>query len=331
VIFRFAFPWAFAVAPLAVAAAWVMARRRVRGGARLALPRAATRVKIGTSVWVRVERFLPWMRAIALLLMVVALARPQSGARLETTSTYGVDIVIALDNSTSMSALDFQPDNRLGVAKRTVAEFVDGRPLDRIGLVVFAGIPTTRSPLTLDHAMFLQFLEQVTFAPQEEDGTALGMGLATSVNRLRRSTAQSKVVVLVTDGRNNRGHIAPEAAAEAAGALEVKVYTVGVGTEGLVPVPMDTARGRQIVAQRMDLDEELLREIADRTGGEYFRASDAEALRAVFAEIDTLEKTEIESQERVLYDELFPRFVLPAIGLFLLEGLLAATRLRRVP
>ncbi len=330
-IFRFAFPWAFILAPLAVAAAGAMVRRRMRGDARLQLPRAASRVKIASSVWVHVERTLPWIRAAALSLMVVALARPQSGARLETTSAYGVDIVIALDNSSSMSALDFQPDDRLSVARSTVAEFVEGRPHDRIGLVVFAGIPTTRCPLTLDHEMFVQFLAGVDFAPQEEDGTALGMGLATAVNRLRSSNARSKIVVLVTDGRNNRGQIAPEAAAEAARALAIKVYTVGVGTEGLAPVPVDGPRGRTIVPQRMDLDEDLLRDIADRTGGQYFRATDAEGLRRIFDDINKLEKTEIESTERVLYDELFPWFVLPAIGLFLFEGLLATTRLRRIP
>jgi Ca-activated chloride channel family protein len=266
-----------------------------------------------------------------MVLVVVAIARPQTGAREETSSTHGVDIVIALDISGSMRAMDFEPD-RLAVARRTVSEFIAGRPSDRIGLVTFAALATTRCPLTLDQAMLQQFLDAVDFAPPEEDGTALGMGLAAATNRLRKSQARSKVVVLVTDGRNNRGQIGPEAAAEAARALDVRVYTVGVGSEGMAPVPVDDGRfGTRYVMQELDLDEELLVSIADRTGGEYFRATDPEGLRVVFETIDELEKTEIESRVRVLYDEKFAHALLPALALLLLEGVFVTTRLRRVP
>ena len=214
------------------------------------------------------------------------------------------------------------------MARQTIQRFIEGRAADRLGLVVFAALATTRCPLTLDHAMLSQFLDQVDFAPRDQDGTAMGMGLATAVNRLRRSPAESKVVVLVTDGVNNTGQIGPAAAAEAARALGVKVYVIGVGSEGEARVPV--GRGRYVL-QRVELDEPLLQEIARKTGGQYFRATDAEALTTVFQTIDGLEKSEIESRVRVLYRELFPFVLLPAVVLLLLERLLLGTRLRRIP
>jgi len=330
VSYRFAFPWAFALLPIAAWAAWAMVRRKKSGSAHLRLPQASRRLRLGVSPWARLERTLPWLRTAAVVLVVVALSRPQSGVSEESVSSLGVDIVVALDNSGSMRAADFTPD-RLEAAKTTVADFVKGRPQDRIGLVTFAALAATRCPLTLDQAMLADFLAQVDFAPDDESGTALGMGLAAAVNRLRASSAKSKVVVLVTDGRNNQGQIGPEAAAEAARALGVRVYTIGVGSEGLAPVPVDTAFGRRFVMQELDLDEELLVQIADRTGGQYFRATDPEGLAQVFETIDRLEKTEVESQVRVLYTELFRIALVPALGLLLLEGALATTRLRRVP
>jgi Ca-activated chloride channel family protein len=329
-IFRFAFPWAFALIPLAVLSTWAMLRRKSRSDAHLILPQASRRLRLGVSPWVRLERSLPWLRAVALILVIVALARPQAGAREETVRTHGVDIVVALDVSGSMRAADFEP-SRLAAARQTVAQFVSGRSQDRIGLVTFAGLASTRCPLTLDHDMLADLLEQVQFAPPDEDGTALGMGLASATNRLRSSSAESKVVVLVTDGRNNQGQIGPHAAAEAARALDVRVYTIGVGSEGLAPIPVDTGLGTRYVMQELDLDEELLVEIADRTGGQYFRATDPDGLQQVFETIDQLEKTEIESRVRVLYTELFRLALLPAAGLLLLEGAMVTTRLRRVP
>jgi Ca-activated chloride channel family protein len=272
------------------------------------------------------------VRAVVLVLLVLALARPQAGQRLENVSALGVDIVIALDISGSMRAEDFQPDNRLAVAKRTVQEFIAGRGADRVGLVVFAGLTSTRSPLTLDHSMLLGMLEGVDFAPSDQDGTALGMGLAAAVNRLRESTARSKLVVLVTDGVNNTGQIGPKAAAEAARALGVKVHAIGVGSEGEVPVPVDLGpRGRRYVMQRVEIDEEMLTEIARSTGGQYFRATDTAGLEQIFQRIDAMEKTEIESRERILYSELFSYALLPAALLLLLERLMLATRARRIP
>jgi Ca-activated chloride channel family protein len=330
-MFRFASPWLLALLPLCLFAAWWMDRRRRTADARFALPLASVRIPLGRSPWVRLDRVLPWLRALTLFLLVLALARPQAGARIESVSSLGVDVVVALDHSGSMRAEDFQPDNRLEVARRTVQRFIAGRPGDRIGLVAFAGLATTRCPLTLDHEMLAQFLEELTFAPREQDGTALGMGLATAVNRLRESDARSKVVVLVTDGMNNTGQIGPKAAAEAARALGVKTYTIGVGTQGTVPVPDRTAQGVRYRMVQVEFDEELLADIAEMTGGQYFRATDAESLQTIFDTIDSLEKTEIESRVRVLYSELFPLFLLPAAVLLLLEGGLAVTRLRRIP
>jgi Ca-activated chloride channel family protein len=222
--------------------------------------------------------------------------------------------------------------NRLAVAKRTVAEFADGRPSDRLGLVVFSAIATTRCPLTLDGDMFRRFVEETDFTPQDEDGTAIGLGLATAVNRLRNTPSKSKVVVLVTDGRNNRGQIGPEAAADIARTLGVKVYTIGVGTKGEAPYPVgEGPLGTRYVLVREDLDEPLLRKVATTTGGQYFRATDPETLRQVFAKINSLEKTRIDSRVRILYAEMFPWFLLPAGTLLLLEVLFFWTRLRRIP
>ena len=331
-MFRLASPWLLLALPVVLLAVWSMARRRARGDARVPLPWAELRQSIGAGGWVRLERGLPWLRGVILVLLVVTAARPQSGERLETVSTLGVDIVVALDVSGSMRAEDFTPKNRLEVARRTVDAFIEGRPSDRLGLVVFAAMATTRCPLTQDHEMLRSFLSQVEFAPPEQDGTAIGLGLATAVNRLRDSSAKSKVVVLVTDGVNNAGQIGPQASADAARALEVKVYTVGVGSEGRVPIPVDLGpMGRRTVMQEVELDEELLQEIADTTGGQYFRATDPEGLARVFETIDELEKTEIESQVRVLYSELFSVTLLPALILLILERLLVSTRLRRLP
>jgi len=264
---------------------------------------------------------------------VVALARPQAGAALTTISSEGIDIVVALDISGSMRCEDTRPRNRLKVAKESIARFIDGRPSDRIGLVAFATAAGTRCPLTLDHEMLQQFVDQLDFAPPGEDGTALGMGLASAVNRLRASKAKSKLVVLVTDGRNNAGQIGPEAAADAAQALGVKIDTIGVGSTGTVPCLIDDPRhgAARYVTVQADLDEDLLRKLAAQTGGRMWRAADAKGLEQAFKDIDALEKTMVESRIRVLYSERFAGVLMAAGGLLALELLLAGTRLRRLP
>ncbi len=326
--FRFASPWVFLFVPLVV---WVVrAGRSVQRQAALPLANAGALGSLGHTRWARLHGSLPGVRGVALVLLLGALARPQAGWREEQVATEGVDIVVALDISGSMRAMDLRP-NRLEAARRTVQAFVEGRPQDRIGLVVFAAFALTRCPLTVDHGMLLDTLERVDFAPREQDGTALGMGLATAVERLRRSEAKSKVVLLVTDGRNNRGQISPQAAAEAARALGVRVHTIGVGTEGPAPVPVEGPFGLRYTMQPLDLDEPVLRAIAEATQGRYFRATDQAALEEVFRTIDALEKTRLASRVRVLYSERFPWLLVPALALLGGEAALRATRLRRIP
>ena len=329
---RLASPWVLLLLPLAGAVIWLLSRRLRSGGARVDFPDAAGLARLPTSPWVRLERALPWLRGGAIVLTVLSLARPQAGSTLTTVSSNGVDITIALDISGSMRCEDTRNKNRLVVAKDCILRFVAGRPEDRLGLVVFGSVATTRCPLTLDHEMLSEFVAALDFAPPGEDRTALGMGLATAVNRMRSSTAKSKVVVLVTDGRNNAGQLGPESAAEAARALGFKVYTIGVGSEGEVPCLVDdTQGGRRYIQVQADFDEALLKNIASTTGARYFRASDADGFEEAFKEIDALEKTERESRVRMLYTEKFMQALVPAGLLLAFELLLAGTRLRRIP
>lgn len=331
-MFRFANPWMLMLLPVVVAVVFLLARRRRRGDARVILPQAGVLLPKVRSPWVAIEALLPGLRGLILLLLVVGIARPQSGSRIETVSTFGVDIIVVQDTSESMRGEDFAPDNRLTAAKNSIRTFIEGRKSDRVGLVAFGSVASTRCPLTLDHEMLLQMLDDVDFSPRNEGGTAIGMGLATAVNRLRDSTARSRVVVLLTDGANNEGQIGPKAAAEAARALGVRVYTIGVGSTGQVPLTVQDRRGRRYVQmQYFELDEELLQSIADTTGGQYFNVRDSGAMDAVFETIDTLEKTRIESRERVLYRELFGWILFPAVGLLFFERALIGTRLRRIP
>jgi Ca-activated chloride channel family protein len=325
-------PWALVLLPLAAATVWLLTTRMRSGGPRIAFPGAEELAGLPVSPWVSLERILPWLRGAAVGLVIVALSRPQSGSALTTVSSNGVDIVIALDVSGSMRCEDTRPRSRLSVAKACIAKFTEGRPEDRLGIVTFASLATTRCPLTLDHDMLLRFVDEIEFAPAGEDRTALGMGLATAVNRMRGSKAKSKVVVLVTDGRNNSGQLGPESAAEAAHALGLKVYTIGVGSDGEVPCLVDDPQGgRRYVQVQADFDEDLLRKIADTTGGRYFRAADADGFAKAFHEIDGLEKTEMESRVRMLYTERFMMALFPAGLLLGLELVLAGTRLRRIP
>ncbi len=330
-MFRFASPWLLALAPLAPLVGWWLARRRTMRDPRLPIPEIG---RLGLSIrspWERADRAIPWMRACALLLALLALARPQWGRQEDVVTSSGIDVVVALDISGSMRCQDSPPRGRLEVARESLTRFVRGRPGDRIGLVVFGSSATTRCPPTLDHALLERFVEETDFAPPGEDTTALGLGLAAAGNRLRSSPAKSRVVVLVTDGRNNAGPIAPEEAAEAVKALGLKVYTVGVGSEGEALCPVDTPAGRRLIPQEVDLDEPLLRRIAEGSGGRYFRAVDAEGFEEAMRSIDALEKTEIESRVRTVYAERFHVPLVPAAILLAVEVLLTATRLRRIP
>jgi len=277
-----------------------------------------------------------YCRLAALALLVVALARPQQGYAWEESLTEGIDIQVVLDVSGSMAAEDFQPDNRLAVAKRVVGDFIAGRTGDRIGLTVFSGSAVTRSPLTTDRHMLDELLDGLDINTAM-DGTAIGVALANGAARLKDSEAKSRVIVLVTDGVNNAGEIDPLSAAAVCDGLGIKVYTVGVGTRGRVTVPLrlrDPVTGRvrvQRVEMQNQLDEALLRRIAERTGGAYFRATDSRSLEQIFAEIDRLEKTQIEVKRYVRYEESFQPLAWAALALLLLPVGAAALRLTAEP
>jgi Ca-activated chloride channel family protein len=275
------------------------------------------------------------LRMAALVLVVVALARPQVGAAPTKVHREGVDLVLAVDVSGSMLAEDFtvgqERASRLAAVKSVVKEFVAARPEDRIGLVLFAARPYTQCPLTLDHGWLLQNLERAEVG-MIEDGTAVGSALASAVNRLRPSTARSKFVVLLTDGQNNAGRITPQTAAEAAAALGVKVYTVGAGTRGLAPYPAQDMFGNKVYRPvPVDIDEDTLKKIALTTQGRYFRATDTKSLTDVYAEIDRSEKTPFEAPAYLDYRELYPWLAWPALALVVLEIGLAETVLRKLP
>lgn len=328
---RVADPWLLASAAAVLLVLWVRIRFARKGKASWRYPTLGLVAGAGRTLAARLAWLPLALRILVLLLLAAGLARPQSGRTQEESLTRGIDIVLVLDNSTSMAAEDFRPRNRLAVAKEAVAAFVEGRQSDRLGLVVFAGSGYTACPLTVDYQVLQQILAGTELAEQDE-GTAIGMGLAMALNRLRDSEAKSKVVVLLTDGRNNRGAIAPPTAASLAATLGIKVYAIGVGARGEAPFPVqDPILGKRYVYLRADIDEEALREIAGATGGRYFRATDRDSLHQVFGEIDALEKTEIKVRHYTTWSELFPWAAWPALGLLLLEVILGSTRLRRIP
>ena len=277
-------------------------------------------------------RHIPFsLRTVALVLLIIAAARPQSVEHETKTITEGIDIVMALDISGSMLARDFKPD-RLTSAKRVASEFVATRTGDRIGLVVFAGEAFTQSPLTTDQSSLQTLLGRIK-SGVVEDGTAIGNGLATALNRLRESDSKSKVVILLTDGVNNRGQISPLTAAEIAKELGVKVYTIGVGRNGEAPYPLFDERGREVqtVTMKVEIDEEILRKIASETGGEYFRATDELSLIKIYEQINSMEKSRVERFELTHINEEYLIFVLWALALLTLEFVLKYIVLKRIP
>lgn len=270
------------------------------------------------------------LRLLALAGLIVAFARPQTGVTGETVRTEGIDIVLALDLSSSMLAEDLEP-NRIEAVKQVAADFVAGRTNDRVGLVAFAAEAFTQAPLTLDHDVIVNLISELEVG-MIEDGTAVGLGLATAVKRLQESDAESKVVVLLTDGRNNRGEIDPGTAAQMAQALGVKVYTIGAGRRGTARVPIDDPYfGRRYVQMRVDIDETALQQIAELTGGRYYRATDRESLESIYAEIDELETTQMEVQHFTRFGELFRYPLLFGLTLIVLEMALGGTVLRKLP
>lgn len=276
-----------------------------------------------------IKKYLFVLRTLSFVFLILALARPQTRFNEEEVSTEGIDIVIALDVSGSMLARDFQPD-RLEAAKRKAEEFLDSRPNDRVGLVVFAGESFTQCPLTIDHDVVKRLLAEIKNG-LIEDGTAIGMGLATAVNRLKESSAESKVVILLTDGVNNAGFIDPLTAVEGATQYGIRVYTIGVGRRGMAPYPIQGPFGTRYQNQEVEIDEDLLMQIAEQTGGKYFRATNNQGLEAVYEEIDDLEKSRIQVTRIARKTEEFHLFLVIGGLLVLLEVLLRWAVVRSIP
>jgi len=268
-------------------------------------------------------------RLLALSCIIVALARPQTKFDETQTEGEGIDIILAIDVSGSMTAQDFTP-NRMEAAKKVAEDFVDNRPSDRIGVVIFAGESFTICPLTTDHYVLKSQISQIRNGLLE-DGTAIGSGLATSVDRLRNSKAKSKVVILLTDGMNNGGLIDPATALEIAKTFHVKVYTIGVGTDGYAPTPVSTPLGIVMQNQKVSIDENLLKNIAQHTGGEYFRATDNKSLESIYKQIDKMEKSKVEITTFHRYSEKFYPFIFAAMALLLIEIILRYTLFKKFP
>lgn len=333
---RFAHPLYFGLALLVLARIVMLwrDRRRARHGAfgfsSLALTGAKKSLRVRTAI-------LPFaIEMLALLLFVVALARPQRVTRIAANDRFGIDIVIALDASGSMAAEDFRPRNRFIVARELIKEFIRGRTDDRIGLVTFGSRAATRVPVTYDRRVTEELLDRVEIG-EHGNGTAIGHALATAVNRLRTSQVRSRVVILVTDGVNNSGSIEPAVAAQLAAASGIKVYTIGVGSEGPVPLPIKrqnpfTGDIETVYTHiRGELDEEVLASIASTTGGEFFRATDARALAQVLARIDALEKSRLSSPKREQVEELYPTPLVTGLALLVLALLAGETVWKKVP
>ena len=286
-------------------------------------------IKLSTASFLQGGRktFRHWLRHLlfairiaVIALVIIVIARPQNVDKWQSSTTEGIDIVMALDVSGSMLARDFSPD-RLEASKNVATEFISGRPYDRIGLTVFSGESFTECPLTTDHAVLINLLREVK-SGIIEDGTAIGVGLATAINRIKDSDAISKVIILLTDGVNNRGSIDPVTAAEIAKTFGIRVYTIGVGSMGYADYPVQTPFGIQYQKMQVEIDEALLRKVADLTGGQYFRAVDNTSLEKVYNEIDKLEKSKIETREHSKREEVFMPWALAAAILLSLELLL---------
>jgi Ca-activated chloride channel family protein len=315
-------PWWLVL--LVVPVVWLWWRRRRHPGAIL-----FSRVDVlgrGPALGRWAARALLAARVLAIAGAAVALARPRSGARVEQVSGDGISIIITFDISSSMLSEDFQPQNRLEVAKDRAKQFIAGRSVDQVGLVAFSGEALTQVPLTIDYPVLLAAVDNLQ-PGQLDDGTAIGMGIATAVNRLRDAQGRSKVIILLTDGVNNRGTIDPRTAAKAAGALGIRIYTVGIGSEGMAPVPV----GRGVFGLRyenrpVELDEPLLEFIAQSSGGRYFRARDGQALQRIYEQIDQLERSPIRAKRYMRYRELYRWPLGVALGALLLELALLALR-----
>ena len=318
--------WLLILTPLPAAWAWWKSRRRT--GMRFSSVSAAKGT--GSSLWTQFRGIPVAFRTLALILGVLALARPQERNVVHERNVEGIDVMLVLDMSTSMLAQDFEP-NRFQAAREVANDFIENRSTDRVGLIVFAAEAYTQAPLTIDYLFLQEMLAEVEIG-MIEDGTAVGTAIGMAVNRLRTSEAESKAVILLTDGQNNAGEIDPRTAAEIAEVLGIRIYSIGVGTRGEAPYVFKGPFGqsyRQLVP--VQIDEEMLSAIAEQTGGRYFRATNREGLQNIYREISELETSEIESRTYTSFDEQYPFFLWPALGFLLMEVLLSTTRLRRLP
>lgn len=320
-------PWFFlllAVVPVMIT--WYAFKNNRQQGAIIISDASAK----GLSSWKTGARHLPFvLRLLALILIIGAIARPQTMYEEQNAEGEGVDIVLCIDVSGSMTAQDLTP-NRLEAAKNVAIDFVNKRLTDRIAIVIFSGESFTQCPLTTDHGVLISAIENIRNGLLE-DGTAIGSGLGTSVDRLRTSKSKSKVVILLTDGENNGGLIDPQTAKEIAKAFQIKVYTIGVGTDGFAPQPVNTPMGVVMQNGKVSIDEKLLKEIASETGGKYFRAKNNEGLTGIYDEINSLERSKVEISTRTRFTEKFFPFVMAALALLLLEMLLKFTVFRKFP
>jgi len=285
---------------------------------------------IGSTWRTKLAAALPAIKALGLSILIVAMARPQSGYGDTRQSVEGVDIMLVLDTSGSMKAEDFKPKNRLYVAKEVIRNFIEGRENDRLGLVVFARRSFTQCPLTTDYELLETLLDRVDFG-MVEDKTAIGLAIANAANRLRESNAKSKIIILLTDGVNNVDDLSPIDAAKAAAALGIKIYTIGAGRPGLVDIPVETGFGVRYVQQESEIDEDALRQIADITGGQFYRAKDETTLKEIYSQISKLEKTKIDVQRFYRYNELFGQFLIAGLLILFIELALSKTVLGGMP
>lgn len=328
-------PWVIALIPIALG--FIVFLRKKQKSTNFRFSSTDITSSLNVTWKVKFQRIPYLLRLIVIILLFVALAGPRSVLEETIHQTEGIDIVLTIDSSGSMAAEDFvlkgRRYNRLAIVKKVVEEFIDERTNDRIGIVTFARAAYTVSPLTTDHSWLLENFKRIELGMIDGTSTAIGSAIASSVGRLKSSDAKSKIMILLTDGTNNAGKISPTKAAEIAKAFDIKIYTIGVGTKGLAPVPRGrNFRGQMMyVNQRVDIDEETLKEIADITGGKYFRATDTESLRSIYKEIDALEKIKIEEQGYREYKELFSYFLIAALMMFFLEVVLAKTVFLKVP
>lgn len=310
---NFANPSAFLLLPILALIAWLREAMAARYRARFPFPEIKALQSLPATWRTRFSRLPVGFLYAGLVLGIIALARPQSLMKGEEAKARGIDIMIAIDTSGSMRALDFNPLDRMAEAKKATRMFIEHRQYDRIGLVAFAGVAVLQCPLTLDYGALLDYLDQIDVGVTTTENTAIGTAIATAVNHLKKSTAKSKIIVLLTDGRNNSGEIDPITAAKAAAALGIKIYTIGVGVRGQSVIPVDTVWGKQLVPIQEDLDEPALEDIAQTTGGRYFRATSSKEFEEIYSEIDHMEKTEIKGPTPQEYQDHYIHWLMAAM------------------